>query len=125
MIIFTVNGVDLTPYMKFGGLKFKRNDIDGPNAGRGLTGDLIRDRVATKLRWDFTTHLMSMSDANTLLSLLMPEWLTLQTNYNEDGALRTYTVYTNNIETPFLMYRNINGNLQEWVGEFSVPIIEK
>ena len=124
-MVFTVNGIDLLPYLKFGGITYKRNDIDGPNAGRGLDGTLIRDRVAQKGRWDCTTHPMSLEDANYLLTVINPEWLTLQTDFNTDGALHTYTVYSNNITTPFLMDRMINGVRVPWVNEFSFPIIEK
>ena len=120
-MIFTINGTDVTQYLKFGGIKYKRNDIDGPNAGRGLDGTLIRDRVAQKGRWDCTTYPMPLSKAQELLTLINPEWLTLQTDFNTDGALRTYTVYSNNIETPYLMVRPDG----EYVNEFSVPIIER
>lgn len=121
-MIFTINGQDVTQYLKFGGIKYKRNDIDGPNAGRGLDGTLIRDRVAQKGRWDCTTYPMPKAKAETLLTLINPEWLTLQTDFNTTGNLTTYTVYSNNIETPFLMYRK---NGVEWVDSFTFPIIEK
>lgn len=121
-MIFKINGYDVTQWLKFGGIKFKRNDIDGPNAGRGLDGTLIRDRVAQKGRWDCTTYPMPRDKAEELLTLINPEWLTLTTDFNTDGVLRNYTVYSNNIETPFLMYRK-DGT--EWVNEFTFPIIEK
>lgn len=119
---FIVNGLDITKFLKFGGIKYKRNDIDGPNAGRGLDGTLIRDRVAIKGRWDCTTYPMPKAKAEELLTAINPQWLTLTTDFNTDGVLRTYTVYSNNIETPFLMYRR---NGEEWVNEFTFPIIER
>lgn len=119
---FYVNGTNIIPYLKFGGLKMKRNDIDGTNAGRDLTGTLIRDRVATKMRWDCTTHPMPLSQANELLSILQPEWISVRTDYTLDGQRRTYTCYSNNIEVTFLMYMR---NGIPWVNEFTFPIIEK
>lgn len=121
-MVFKINNLDILPYLKFGGIKYKRNDIDGPNAGRGLDGTLIRDRVAQKGRWDCTTYPMPRDKAEVLLTLINPQWLTLTTDFNTDGVLRSYTVYSNNIETPFLMYRK-DGT--EWVNEFTFPIIEK
>lgn len=122
---FLIDGTDVTKLIAFGGIKFKRNDIDGPNAGRGLDGSMIRDRVAIKGRWDFTVHPCSYADCVQLLQLLQPEWLTLTTDYNMTGEVTAYTVYTNNIEVPFLMYREIDGELVPWVNSFTFPIVEK
>ena len=124
-MIFTVNGTDILPYLKFGGIQFGRNDIDGPNAGRGLDGSMIRDRVATKLRWDCTTYPMPLSKAQELLTLLQPEWVTVQTDFNTSGTLRSYRAYSNNITTPFLMYRKVGDNTVAYANEFSFPLIEK
>ena len=49
-----IDGTDITPYIKYQGVKWTRNDIDGPNAGRTLSGLMVRDRVATKIRLDIT-----------------------------------------------------------------------
>ena len=32
-MVFKINGTDITPYIAAGGLKWQRQDIDGPNAG--------------------------------------------------------------------------------------------
>lgn len=118
---FYVNGTDITPYLKYQGIKMKRNDIDGPNAGRDLTGTLIRDRVATKMRWDCTTHIMPLAQAQELLEILQPEWISVRTNYTLDGTTQTYVAYSNNIEIPYLgILRGI-----EYANEFTFPVIEK
>ena len=38
--------VDITPYIAHGGIKWSRNDVDGPNAGRMQNGEMI-DSVKT------------------------------------------------------------------------------
>lgn len=120
-MIFYINGTDIKQYLKYGGIKKKRNDIDGPSAGRNLQGDLIRDRVATKMRWDCTTMPMPLSKANELCALLQPEWLSVRTDFTIDGTTQTYTAYSNNIEVPYL------GIIQgvEYADSFTFPIIEK
>lgn len=45
-MVLTVNGVDLTPYLAFQGLKVTRSDVIGPNEGTALDGSVIRDQVA-------------------------------------------------------------------------------
>ena len=50
----TVAGIDMIPYIAYGGLQWQRADVDGEAAGRALNGDMIRDRVAVKIRWDIT-----------------------------------------------------------------------
>ena len=32
-MVFEINGVDILPYVAYDGLKYKRSDLDGPNAG--------------------------------------------------------------------------------------------
>ena len=34
----TIDGTDITDFIASGGVQWKRNDIDGPNAGRALSG---------------------------------------------------------------------------------------
>ena len=35
---FTIDGVNILPYIAHRGLKWSRQDVDGPDAGRNLAG---------------------------------------------------------------------------------------
>lgn len=119
-LVFKINGTDITPYIKFQGIKYTRNDVDGPNAGRGLDGRMIRDRVATKAKWNIECVPLSESDMRTLYNLLMPETFTVTTNMI-NGTNRNYTCYSNNWAMSFLMDRGASG---DWYEGISVPIVE-
>lgn len=118
-LVFKINGTDITPYIKFGGIKYTRNDVDGKNAGRNMLGDLIRDRVATKAKWNVECVPLSEGDLRTLYNLLMPETFTVTTNM-VTGVNTNYTCYSNNVSYQFLMNR---GTL-DWYEGFSFPVVE-
>ncbi|SHI24835.1 hypothetical protein SAMN02745823_03879 [Sporobacter termitidis DSM 10068] len=96
---FTINGTDITPYIAPDGIKWQRSDVEGPNAGRAISGSLIRDRVAIKYRADITCPTLSAAAASVLLALLEPVWITVVTDTNPftGSSLKTYTMYSNNI----------------------------
>ena len=69
-MLVEIDGVDITHYIAFGGLKWSRNDIDAQNAGRALDGTMIRDRVATKIRLDITCRPLKAEELSQLLNLI-------------------------------------------------------
>lgn len=118
-LTFKINGYDITPYIKFGGVKYSRNDIDGPNAGRGMDGTMIRDRVGTKAKWNIECRPLKESEMRTLYNYLMPTTFTVTTNM-VTGSNRNYTCYSNNVGVSFLMHRDGT----DWYEGFSFPIVE-
>ena len=77
----TVAGIDMIPYIAYGGLQWQRADVDGEAAGRALNGDMIRDRVAVKIRWDITCRPLKADELSLILSALNPEFVTV-TSYD-------------------------------------------
>lgn len=118
-LIFKINGQDITQYVKFQGIKYTRNDVDGPNAGRGMDGKMIRDRVATKAKWNVECIPLTESQMRTLYELLMPSTFTVTTNM-VTGVLTNYTCYSNNWAMQFLIGRSPN-DLYDGI---SFPIVE-
>lgn len=115
-----IDNVDITPYIAFQGVKWSRNDIDGPNAGRNIQGDMIRDRVATKIRLDITCRQLKSNEMTTLMNLLLPE--SVQVAYEDPlyGSV-TKTMYANNHGANFLMHW---ANGTEWWENVTFPLIE-
>ena len=73
----TINGVDMTPYIAYGGLKWSRNDIDAPNTGRDMSGLMHRGRVSTKIRLDVTCKLLKADELRTVLTAIIPEYVSV------------------------------------------------
>lgn len=51
---FTVNNVNMLPYIAEDGLKWTRFDVEAPDTGRTPDGVMHRGRVAVRIRLDFT-----------------------------------------------------------------------
>ena len=116
-----IDGTDITDFIKYQGLKVGRHDVDGPNAGRNIAGTMIRDRVATKGKWDVQlTGVVKAQDAQIILTLVQPATFSIKTDL-PTGTLTTYNVYTNNIPVQFSMQRP-DGS--EYYSGVTIPIVE-
>lgn len=96
----TIDGVDITPYIAYQGVQWQRADVDGPNAGRTMSGLMIRDRVATKIRLDITCRPLKTDELRTLLNLIYPEFVTVVYEDPMQGLV-SKTMYANNNKAQF------------------------
>lgn len=119
---FQINGVDMTPYVAYGGFKWQRNDIDGQDAGRDLTGRLRRNRVATKIRLDITCRLLTSEEAKIVLSEIMSEFVTVRYYDVAEGAVVERVMYANNNPATFQI-RKPDGTV--WWSGITFPLIEQ
>lgn len=117
-----INGVDITDYIAFRGLKWQRSDIDAAESGRTMDGTMRRQRVAKKRRLDVTCRPLKESEVATVLSLIDPEWVTVQYFDPQEGQMVTRTMYSNNYPASFLIHR-VNGE-DLWDG-ITFPLIEQ
>ena len=90
-----IDGQDFTSCIAEDGFSWTRNDIDGPNAGRTISGLMIRDRVATKIRLDITCRPLLQSECSALLNAILPEYVTVRYIDPMYGEV-TKTMYSNN-----------------------------
>jgi len=106
----------------FGGVKYTRNDVDGPGAGRQLLdGKMIRDRRATKGKWEVSlTSVIKSTDAQVILALTYPESFNIKTDL-PTGVLTTYNCYTNNIPVQFAM---LKPDGTEYYSGVTIPFVE-
>ena len=118
----TVNGVDLTPYVAFGGIKWARNEIDAPDSGRTMDGVMHRGRVTTKIRLDITCRPLEKSELGIVLNAIQPEYVSVTYDDPLFGDGRTVTMYSNNNSVQFAI---IQRNGQEWWQGSSFPLIEQ
>ena len=117
-----IDGVDITDYIAHQGVQWSRNDIDGPNSGRTLSGLMIRDRVATKIRLDITCRPMRRTELNTLLNLIYPVFVTV-TYEDPMQGLVSKTMYANNNKATFLFPRP--GDAEEYWTSVTFPLVER
>ncbi len=118
---FSINGVNMLPYIAYRGLKWQRGDVEAPDAGRTLDGVMHRGRVATKIRLDVTCRPLTASEASTVLNAILPEFVSVTYTDPMYGTV-TKTMYSNNNPASFLM-RKSNG-AEYWDG-ITFPLIEQ
>lgn len=121
MFVCEIDGVDITPYIAFGGFKWQRSDVEGSSAGRDLSGELHRDRVAAKRRLDITCRPLTAEEAKKVLTLIMPEWVKVKYTDPQAGIV-TRTMYSNNNPASFMMQKP---NGQSYWSGITFPLIER
>lgn len=121
-MVFKISGTDITPYIAWGGLKWQRADVDGPNAGRDMTGSLIRDRLAIKYRWDVTCKPLTASQMSTILSLIQPVWVQVTYTDPVTNSTVTRTMYANNFG---MNYQMITREGVEYYAGLTFPLVQK
>ena len=116
-----VNGFDLTPYIAKNGIKWSRNDLDGPNTGRNLDGTLIRDRVAIKIKLEITCRALTYEELQSVYQSIFPEFFTVV--YNDPLFGNTSKImYSNNVRgEPLLVYSD---GVEMW-DNVTFPMIER
>ena len=117
----TIAGTDITQYIKYQGIKFSRNDVDAPDAGRDMSGVMHRVRVAIKERIDIETVPMTRAQVAALHALLEPATFTVTVDpYPSTNASKTMTMYSNSVKTNYVIHR-ANG---EDIQSMSFPLVE-
>lgn len=121
-MVLEINGVDITPYIALGGVKWSRNDVDGANAGRMESGLMERDRKATKYRFDITCRPVTAEEQAIILQLIQPVFFDVTFTDPLTNAERTSTFYSNNFPSTFLQ---VMPNGTEFWSGLAFPLIEQ
>ena len=114
------NGVDLIPNIAKGGLTWKRSDVDGPNAGRLLSGHMQRDRVATKIRFDVKCRPLEKYEVSRILTAIEPEVYSVTYTDFSSNTVKNDLFYSNNF--PVTLYGEVIGGKEVYTG-LSFPMI--
>ena len=105
----TINGIDITDYIAYNGLKWQRNDVDDPDTGRDMSGTMHRGRVATKIRLDITCRPLFTNEVRTILNLIYPEYVEV-------------IMYSNN--NPAVFQQKYEDGRELWSG-VTFPLVER
>lgn len=113
--------IDITPYIALEGLKYSIQAIDGPNAGRTQSGDMVRDVVAYKVRWDVTCRPLYADELAVILPLLKPESFNLRYTNPETNSVEIGSFYSNNVPAQYALKRR--DGKEVWIG-LVFPVVE-
>lgn len=95
---FTINGVNIVPYIAENGIKWSWNGIDSSNAGRDMSGTMHRGLVTQKARCDVSCYWMPKSAARTIHQAIMPEYVTVVTDTVPwVNGVTSMRMYSNNV----------------------------
>lgn len=112
---------DITPWIAWQGLTFSRNDVDSPDAGRTMSGLMMRGRVASKEKMEIKTIQLTRAQSSTLQTLLFPESIQVRvTPYPRTNSAHVMKMYSNNVKTTYVIHRQNGEDLQS----LSFPLIE-
>ena len=120
-MVFMINGVDITPYIAFGGIRWSRNDVEAANAGRTQEGYMQRDRISTKYRWDITCRPLKADELATVLNLIQPVYIDVTYTDPLTNSTTTSQYYSNNFPATFCI---MNRDGTEWWNGLAFPVIQ-
>lgn len=121
-MVLEIDGVDIVPYIKFGGFKWQRSDVDSSKTTRSLDGYLDRVRVAIKRRLDVECRPLTAEEAKIVLDAIMPVWVDVRYYDPQEGNIVTRTMYSNNNPATYAMKQK-DGT--EWWDGITFPLIER
>lgn len=75
---FIANGTNLLPFIAVGGLSYSFSDIDDPDAGRDMSGDMDRGKVAEKEQWTIKCRPLTSVEASMVLQIMRNEFVTVR-----------------------------------------------
>ena len=106
---FTIDGVNLLPYLAENGLKWQRNDVEAADAGR------------TKIRLDVTCRSLTQAEAAIVLNAIRPMYVSVTYQDPQDGNV-TKTMYANN--NPATIAAVYENGTVLWSG-ITFPLVER
>lgn len=102
-------------------LRYNLYDIDG-ESNRNLKGELIRDRIGTKVKLEVEWNYLTMSEISTILNAVSDVFFNVEYPDAKTGAVITKTFYVGDRTAP-LLKKDSQGNYI-WEG-LKLSFIEK
>lgn len=100
--------------------RYNLYDIDG-DSNRNLKGELIRDRIATKVKLELEWAYLTMSEISAILNATSNVFFTVEYPDAKAGAVVTKTFYVGDRTAPLF---KIDGSNYIWEG-LKLTLIEK
>ena len=91
---FTVNNVNLLPYIAYQGLEYQLSDIDDPDTGRMMNGTMRRGKVADKDKWKLKFRSdLTTAEVSTILTAVTHQYVTATYLSPRTNTVVTKTLY--------------------------------
>lgn len=120
---FSVNGVDFTPYIMPGGLEYQLSDIDDPDAGRTMAGEMRRGKITEKDKWSCKFRPLTTAEISTVLNAVSREFVTVSYLSPRENAVIEKVMYVGDRKASHCVFPN-NGGTVLW-SDLSFGFIEK
>lgn len=93
--------LDLAPFIT-NESEMSINDLDSEDSGRNALGEMIRDRITTKRKWNIICGPLTRSEASIILQAIQPaEYQVKAWDYLSDAEV-TFPAYTGDRSSPVL-----------------------
>ena len=119
---FTVDGVNLLPYLDEEGIRWKRSDLDAPDSGRTLDGVMHRQRIDSKVRLDIACRPLTTAEASVVLQAIYPVFVTVEYDDPQQGEVVSKRMYSNNNPATFAQVQTDGSYLWK---DITFPLIER
>lgn len=106
-MVFTIDGLDIVPFIAEDGVDWTPNGVDGPDSGRAMNALMYRDLITHKARADITCLWLKKEEAVALYGRLMRKYVTVVTDtvpwingtvtmemYSNNAKIKLSTEYT-------------------------------
>ena len=120
---FKINGVDILHLTEQNGIEWSRNDNDSAKAGRTMDATMHRGRVAIKFKANVKCLPMNREDELALMQLILPEFVTVETNMHPLYTVHSARYYSNNVPATIATADPDTGEML-WEG-ISFPLVEQ
>ena len=116
-----VSWLDITPFIKFQGVKESFNGVDGPNAGRTMDALMHRDIIAEKLRYDVSLAPILRQDFLNIRDIIKNEYYYAEITYDDCDQI-SIECYSNNYSASYLIKKRQG---VEYLTQITIPVIER
>lgn len=122
-MVFTINGLNIVPYIGENGIKWTANGVDSADAGRTQDLTMYRGLIGYKAKCQVSCLWMDRDNARTLMQTIMPEYVTVVTDTIPWlNGTHTMTMYSNNIGATCLTEYSDGTKMY---GDVEFPLVER
>ena len=107
---FIVNGVNFVPYIAFQGLEYQLSDIDDPETGRTMSGEMRRGKITDKDKWKLKFKPLATDEMSTVLRAVTHQYVTVQYLSPRSATITTKTMYVGDMTAAHCIERK-NGTI--------------
>lgn len=91
---FMVGSTNLIPYIAYDGLSYQLSDIDDPETGRTMSGEMRRGKIADKEKWKVKCRSnLTTAEMSIVISAISSQYVTVQYLSPKTNSVVSKTMY--------------------------------